>query len=133
MHAGPSPDPTRRRTARPFGIERAGAEPVPAGNRHVALWFGASVQFATLIVGALSTSVFGLAFLPAALAVTIGTLLPDALAAVRPVAAASPVAGALGLLVGFVVSALAYAALTAWRPTPADAVARPSVLAASSE
>ncbi|MEV0007109.1 cytosine permease [Streptomyces sp. NPDC051840] len=67
--------------APPFGIERAGAEPVPADRRHgrprslFTLWFGANVQFATLSVGALSTSVFGLDLLPSVLAIALGTAL----------------------------------------------------------
>lgn len=70
---------------KPFGVERAGAEPVPPDHRHgrpwslFTLWFGANVQFATLSVGALSTSVFGLDLLPAVLAITLGTLLSSAL------------------------------------------------------
>jgi NCS1 family nucleobase:cation symporter-1 len=66
-------------------VERAGIEPVPVDRRHgrpsslFTLWFGANVQFATLSVGALSTSVFGLDLLPAVLAVTLGTLLSSAL------------------------------------------------------
>lgn len=60
-------------------------EPVPPENRHgrpwslFTLWFGANVQFATLSVGALSTSVFGLDFLPAVFAIALGTLLSSAL------------------------------------------------------
>lgn len=67
--------------APPLGIERAGVEPVPTDRRHgrprslFTLWFGANVQFATLSVGALSTSVFGLDLLPAVLAIAVGTVL----------------------------------------------------------
>ncbi|MBO1330172.1 cytosine permease [Streptomyces sp. VRA16 Mangrove soil] len=70
---------------RPSPIEQLGAEPVPAGLRHgrprslFTLWFGANVQFATLSVGALSTSVFGLDFVPAVLAIVVGTLLSSSL------------------------------------------------------
>ncbi|MYW63038.1 hypothetical protein GTY65_02935 [Streptomyces sp. SID8379] len=70
---------------RPTPIEQLGAEPVPLDRRHgrpwslFTLWFGANVQFATLSVGALSTSVFGLDFVPAVLAVVTGTLLSSAL------------------------------------------------------
>lgn len=62
-------------------IEAAGAEHIPAHLRHgrprslFTLWFGANVQFATLSVGALSTAVFGLDFLPAALAIALGTVI----------------------------------------------------------
>lgn len=77
------PDSTAPET--PFTVEQAGAEPVPPDRRHgrpwslFTLWFGANVQFATLSVGALSTSVFGLDLLPAVLAITLGTLLSSAL------------------------------------------------------
>ncbi|MFE2427900.1 purine-cytosine permease family protein [Streptomyces sp. NPDC059373] len=70
---------------RAFSVEHAGAEPVPSKDRHgrpwslFTLWFGANVQFATLSVGALSTSVFGLDFLPAVFAIALGTLLSSAL------------------------------------------------------
>ncbi|WP_306319977.1 MULTISPECIES: cytosine permease [unclassified Streptomyces] len=70
---------------RPPTVERLGAEPVPLTSRHgrpwslFTLWFGANVQFATLSVGALSTSVFGLDLLPAVLAIVTGTLLSSAL------------------------------------------------------
>lgn len=66
-------------------IELAGTEPIPAAERHgkprtlFTLWFGANVQFATLSVGALSTSVFGLDLGLAAIAVTLGTLLSGCL------------------------------------------------------
>ena len=66
---------------RALDVEMAGAEPIPADRRHgrprslFTLWFGANVQFATLSVGALSTSVFGLDFLPAAIAIVLGTVL----------------------------------------------------------
>ncbi|MCX5417324.1 cytosine permease [Streptomyces sp. NBC_00059] len=72
-------------SAPPLGIERAGVEPVPLDRRHgrprslFTLWFGANVQFATLSVGALSTSVFGLGLVPAILAITLGTLLSSAM------------------------------------------------------
>jgi cytosine/uracil/thiamine/allantoin permease len=62
-------------------VEMSGAEPIPADRRHgrprslFTLWFGANVQFATLSVGALSTSVFGLDFLPAAIAIVLGTVI----------------------------------------------------------
>lgn len=75
-----APDPTAPE-APPLGIERTGIEPVPASLRHgrprslFTLWFGANVQFATLSVGALSTSVFGLDLLPAVLAIAVGTVL----------------------------------------------------------
>ncbi|WP_210585156.1 cytosine permease [Streptomyces sp. GESEQ-35] len=84
MHANPHPAPSPSPTTT-LGIERAGVEPVPLDRRHgrpwslFTLWFGANVQFATLSVGALSTSVFGLDLLPAILAVTLGTLLSSAL------------------------------------------------------
>ncbi|MEV0845055.1 cytosine permease [Streptomyces sp. NPDC049954] len=71
--------------AHPLPFERVGAEPVPPGLRHgrpsslFTLWFGANVQFATLSVGALSTSVFGLDFAPAVLAILVGTLLSSGL------------------------------------------------------
>lgn len=67
--------------APPHGIEMAGIEAIPRSERHgkprslFTLWFGANVQFATLSVGALSTSVFGLEFLPAAFAILVGTLI----------------------------------------------------------
>ncbi|MGX1669461.1 purine-cytosine permease family protein [Streptomyces sp. NPDC055400] len=70
---------------RPLYIEELGAEPVPLNRRHghpwslFTLWFGANVQFTTLSVGALSTSVFGLDFGPAVLAIVTGTLLSSAL------------------------------------------------------
>ncbi|MEV5518702.1 cytosine permease [Streptomyces flaveolus] len=70
---------------RPSPIEQLGAEPVPTDHRHgrpwslFTLWFGANVQFATLSVGALATSVFGLDLLPAVLATVIGTVLSSAL------------------------------------------------------
>ncbi|MHB9757022.1 purine-cytosine permease family protein [Streptomyces sp. BYX5S] len=79
-------DPERPSAAeRPASIERLGAEPVPLTRRHgrpwslFTLWFGANVQFATLSVGALSTSVFGLDLLPAVAAIVVGTLLSSAL------------------------------------------------------
>jgi NCS1 family nucleobase:cation symporter-1 len=82
----PVPDPAAAADpAKPFGVEQAGAEPVPLDRRHgrpwslFTLWFGANVQFATLSVGALSTSVFGLDLLPAILAIAVGTLLSSAL------------------------------------------------------
>ncbi|MEV3860813.1 cytosine permease [Streptomyces sp. NPDC050095] len=80
MRADPSSPPER-----PLRIEQLGTEPVPLDRRHgrprslFTLWFGANVQFATLSVGALSTSVFGLDFVPAVLAVAVGTLLSSAL------------------------------------------------------
>ncbi|WP_329577435.1 purine-cytosine permease family protein [Streptomyces sp. NBC_01361] len=43
-----------------------------------------------------------------------------------PIAAAHPAAGPLGLFVGFAVSGLSYAALTAWRATPATAPEAPT-------
>ncbi|MFJ9127136.1 purine-cytosine permease family protein [Streptomyces sp. NPDC102340] len=79
-------DPERPSTSTSTStIERLGAEPVPLTRRHgrpwslFTLWFGANVQFATLSVGALSTSVFGLDLLPAVLAIVTGTLLSSAL------------------------------------------------------
>ncbi|MFG2661623.1 purine-cytosine permease family protein [Streptomyces sp. NPDC048425] len=75
----------RANPERPPAIEQLGAEPVPPDRRHgrpwslFTLWFGANVQFATLSVGALSTSVFGLDFAPAVLAIATGTLLSSAL------------------------------------------------------
>ncbi|MVU78592.1 hypothetical protein GPX89_15215 [Nocardia sp. ET3-3] len=66
--------------ANPIGIEMAGTEPIPGDRRHgrprtlFTLWFGANIQFATLSVGALSTSVFGLDLIPAACAIALGTL-----------------------------------------------------------
>ncbi|MET9383292.1 cytosine permease [Streptomyces sp. NPDC002928] len=83
-------------------VELAGVEPVPADRRHgrpwslFTLWFGANVQFATLSVGALSTSVFGLDLLPAALAITLGTLLSSAL--VGLFSTRGPLTGALQLI-----------------------------------
>jgi NCS1 family nucleobase:cation symporter-1 len=70
---------------RRFGIEQLGAHPVPAELRHgrprslFTLWFGANVQFATLSVGALASSVFGLDFLPAVAAIAVGTLFSSVL------------------------------------------------------
>ncbi|MFC1437502.1 cytosine permease [Streptacidiphilus sp. N1-10] len=81
----PMPPSGARPVDSAFRIEATGTEPVPAGLRHgrpwsvFTLWFGANVQFATLTVGALSTAVFGLTFVQAALAVTLGTLLPSVL------------------------------------------------------
>ncbi|MFB6679611.1 purine-cytosine permease family protein [Streptomyces sp. NPDC056390] len=101
MRAEPSPAaPPPAETA--FSVEQAGTEPVPADRRHgrpwslFTLWFGANVQFATLSVGALSTSVFGLDFLPAILAVTLGTLLSSAL--VGLFSTRGPVTGVLQLI-----------------------------------
>ncbi|WP_329126127.1 purine-cytosine permease family protein [Streptomyces sp. NBC_01465] len=84
MRAEP-PRPQPPSAVHALRIEQAGAEPVPASERHgrpwslFTLWFGANVQFATLSVGALSTAVFGLDLLPAALAITLGALLGSAL------------------------------------------------------
>ncbi|WP_299541495.1 cytosine permease [uncultured Streptomyces sp.] len=86
----------------PLGIERAGAEPVPPDRRHgrprslFTLWFGANVQFATVSVGALATSVFGLDLLPAVLAIALGTLLSAAL--VGLLSTRGPVTGVLQLI-----------------------------------
>ncbi len=62
-------------------VEIKGIEPISEGERHgrpssiFTLWFGANVEFATLVTGALATAVFGLSFWQAALAIGIGNLL----------------------------------------------------------
>jgi NCS1 family nucleobase:cation symporter-1 len=66
-------------------VEMVGVEPVPEDRRHgrpwslFTLWLGANVQFATLSVGALSTSVFGLDLVPAVAAILLGVMLSSAL------------------------------------------------------
>jgi NCS1 family nucleobase:cation symporter-1 len=80
-----SPAPPAASPDSVFGVETAGTEPVPADRRHgrpwslFTLWFGANVQFATLSLGALATSVFGLDFVPAAFAIVLGTLISSCL------------------------------------------------------
>ncbi|MFG2592061.1 purine-cytosine permease family protein [Streptomyces sp. NPDC048438] len=99
---GRAPARDRGPGAPPLGIERAGVEPVPVDRRHgrplslFTLWFGANVQFATLSVGALSTSVFGLDLLPAVLAITLGTVLSAVM--VGLFSTRGPLTGALQLI-----------------------------------
>lgn len=62
-------------------VEPKGIEPIGPHERHgkpftiFTLWFGANVEFATLVTGALATGVFGLGFWSAAIAILIGNLL----------------------------------------------------------
>ena len=62
-------------------VEPKGIEPISQNERHgkpssiFSLWFGANVEFATLVTGALATGVFGLSFWQAVLAMGIGNLL----------------------------------------------------------
>ena len=62
-------------------VEPKGIEPIGPHERHgkpftiFTLWFGANVEFATLVTGALATGVFGLSFWQAALAMLIGNVL----------------------------------------------------------
>lgn len=62
-------------------VEPKGVEPIGAGERHgrpssiFTLWFGANVEFATLVTGALATGVFGLSFVQAFIAIAIGNVL----------------------------------------------------------
>ncbi len=62
-------------------VEPKGIEPIGPHERHgkpftiFTLWFGANVEFATLVTGALATGVFGLSFWQAALAIVIGNVL----------------------------------------------------------
>jgi NCS1 family nucleobase:cation symporter-1 len=98
----PSPAPPAASPDSVFGVEMAGTEPVPADRRHgrpwslFTLWFGANVQFATLSLGALATSVFGLDFVPAALAIVLGTLISSCL--VGLLSTRGPRAGVLQLI-----------------------------------
>lgn len=68
-----------------FQVETKGIEPIEATERHgrswsvFTLWFGANVQFATLVTGALATAVFGLGFWAGAVAVALGTVLGSSL------------------------------------------------------
>ncbi|MDA8344476.1 MAG: cytosine permease [Thermaerobacter sp.] len=62
-------------------VEPKGVEPISPSERHgrpssiFSLWFGANVEFATLVTGALATGAFGLSFWQAVLAIGIGNLL----------------------------------------------------------
>lgn len=62
-------------------VEPKGIEPIGPGERHgrpssiFTLWFGANVEFATLVTGALATGVFGLSFWQSVLAIAIGNVL----------------------------------------------------------
>jgi len=62
-------------------VEPKGIEPIGPHERHgkpftiFTLWFGANVEFATLVTGALATGVFGLSFWSAAIAILIGNVL----------------------------------------------------------
>jgi NCS1 family nucleobase:cation symporter-1 len=70
---------------RAFQVESKGIEPIRVDERHgrprslFTLWFSGNVQFATLITGALATSLFGLQFWLGALAIAIGTVLGSSL------------------------------------------------------
>ncbi len=62
-------------------VEPKGIEPIDPHERHgkpftiFTLWFGANVEFATLVTGALATGVFGLSFWEATVAIVIGNIL----------------------------------------------------------
>jgi NCS1 family nucleobase:cation symporter-1 len=61
-------------------VEQLGVEPVNAAQRTgstfsvFSLWFGANVEFGSLVTGVLATAAFGLSFWQAALAIVIGNI-----------------------------------------------------------
>ncbi|MEU5852680.1 cytosine permease [Saccharopolyspora shandongensis] len=84
------------RRSKTFQVERLGIEPVAPADRYgspwtlATLWFGANVQFASLVTGALSTAVLGLSFWQALAAMSLGIVTGSALLAALSTAVLAP-------------------------------------------